>query len=138
MLRKKSYNSEILNTGIGNRIEERLSELPGKTQRELAKIVNVTDNMIKRWKQGTEPGAYKAQKMSEYLECNLTWLLTGKGAKILIEEESEHQERKTYRRNEDKGLIEFRDKFIKHFVDVSNIHPHIWVEVNKLRNNGDE
>ncbi|GAH81729.1 unnamed protein product [marine sediment metagenome] len=129
MSRKKSYNSEIFNIGLGNRIEERLSELLGKTQKELAKIVNVTENMIKRWKQGTEPGAYKAQKMSEYLECNLTWLLTGKGAKILIEEESEHQDRKTYRRNEDKGLIEFRDKFIHWFVDVSNSHSHIWEEV---------
>ena len=77
MSNKKSHNSKIFNIGLGKRIEERLSNLRGKTQKGLSIYVDVSENMIKKWKTGTEPGSFKMILVCEYLECSIDWLLTG-------------------------------------------------------------
>ena len=77
--RIKSNNSVIIDPGLGKRIEKRLSKLPNKTQLGLSKYIPVSENMIKNWKTGTEPGAYKFHRMCEYLECDSLWLLRGDG-----------------------------------------------------------
>lgn len=54
----------------------------GKKQREIAKILHVTDRAVGNYLGGRVPDVEKLQLVAEVTGCNLHWLLTGTGPKF--------------------------------------------------------
>lgn len=59
---------------------QRFAELfAGKKQREIAKVLDVTDTAIRNYLAGRVPDADKLQIIARKTGCNLHWLLIGEG-----------------------------------------------------------
>lgn len=59
---------------------DRLRELfPGKTQREIGELLNVTDAAVRNYLAGRVPDADKLEQIARLTGCNLHWLLVGEG-----------------------------------------------------------
>lgn len=54
----------------------------GKKQREIAKILHVTDRAVGNYLGGRVPDVEKLQLVADVTGCNLHWLLTGSGPKF--------------------------------------------------------
>lgn len=62
---------------FGNRIKEALKQ-KGKTQRDLAEGLGTSHSLISEYVSGKkEPGIQNARRIAEYLNVDLTWLITG-------------------------------------------------------------
>jgi len=65
---------------IGDRIKS-MREVLGMSQRKLAGIIGVSGVCILKWEENTTiPGSDKIIPLSEALNCDPMWLLTGSGA----------------------------------------------------------
>lgn len=72
---------------IGKRISE-LRKKKGVTQEELAKLLYVSDKTVSSWEMGrTEPSLDLIVKLSEVLECEVSYLIYGNDLKSDVETE---------------------------------------------------
>lgn len=72
---------------IGKRISE-LRKKKGVTQEELAKLLYVSDKTVSSWEMGrTEPSLELIVKLSEVLECEVSYLIYGNDLKSDVETE---------------------------------------------------
>jgi len=118
---------ETKTTPFGKRIEERLKSLKLK-QSDLADLLGIHTNMITYWKQGKEPGLYKAYQMSLILKCELEWLIEGDK---IIHTKSDFRQEINIRRKSEKDLL---NNFVQCFKNMVDTYPYIIEKIRKLEN----
>ena len=63
-------------TGFAERLDQAIGNM---SQAVVAKRADVSTSGLSKWLQGTEPGLFKAARLSKVLEVNLNWLASGDG-----------------------------------------------------------